>query len=593
LLLLKYLTVEIIRMMHKRILSSLLAVTLLIASIVLAFVGPLHRTSAQAAAPTLTDMYTQGGGWDPWGTAFDSTGRVWIATPSCDPSPQCGSTTPGQINVYNPQFNAWPVSYKFPAGFGQELFLAFDKSGRVWFPMPMSNSLGMFDPSTNTFNQWAVPTPGAGPWGVAIDSNGVVWFTEHYANKIGSFNPTTHTFTEIATSQANSQPYGITVDSANNVWFTENNSSVALIGEYTAQHSLHEYKIRTGSTNGLTPHLITTDHKGNVWWSEGWPGAIGKLVIAAAVPGTTAGVTEYLYKPTCASCGTHTSGIAVDKSGAVWFTDSLQSILGTFNAASATFSLYNTPTSNSHPHDGLNIDASNNLWFTEEFANKLGHAALGTGGSTPTPTATVKATATAKPTTTPIPGTILGQDTFHRANQSLWGKASDGHTWGGDANTATVFSISGNQGLVSNGNTSYSAVLGSVGANTDVVFTGSISSFSGNNFGAVLRWTDSNNWYKAYIDGATLIIQKKVNGATTILAQHTFAAKAATAYMIDFRISGPTLGANVWVAGTTEPSGWMALTSDSSFASGYAGVRMQVLGGSTLSISAFKATATS
>ena len=269
--------------------------------------------------------------------------------------------------------------------------------------------------------------------------------------------------------------------------------------------------------------MITTDHNGNVWWSEGWPGAIGKLVIAAAAPGTTAGVTEYLYKPTCASCGTHTSGIAIDKSGTVWFTDSLQSILGTFNPASAAFSLYNTPTSNSHPHDGLNIDASNNLWFTEEFANKLGHTTLsGTGGSTPTPTATVKATATVKPTATPIPGTILGQDTFHRANQSLWGKASDGHTWAGDANTTNVFSISGNQGLVANGSTSYSAVLGSVGVNTDVVFTGSISSFSGNNFGAVLRWTDSNNWYKAYIDGANLIIQKKVNGTTTILGQRAF-----------------------------------------------------------------------
>jgi hypothetical protein len=581
-------------MMHKKILSGLLAITLLIASIVLVFVGPLHSISAQAAAPTLTDMYTQGGGWDPWGTAFDSAGRVWVAMPSCDPSPQCGSTAPGQIDVYNPQFGAWPVAYKFPSGFGQELFLAFDKSGRAWFPMPMSNSLGMFDPSTNTFSQWAVPTAGAGPWGVAIDANGLVWFTEHYANKIGSFNPTTHTFKEIATAQTDSQPYGITVDSSNNVWFTENNSAVAQIGEYTAQGVLHEYKIRTGSTNGLTPHLITTDHNGNVWWSEGWPGAIGKLVIAAAVPGTTAGVTEYPYKPTCANCGTHTSGIAVDKSGAVWFTDSLQSILGTFNPASATFSLYNTPTSNSHPHDGLNIDASNNLWFTEEFANKLGHAALpASGGSTPTPTATVKATATTTATATPLPGATLGQDTFLRTNQSLWGKASDGHTWGGDANTASVFSIAGNQGVVANGTMSYSAVLGSTSANAEVVFTGSISTFASNNFGAVLRWTDGNNWYKAYIDGASIVIQKKVSGATTILTQQPFAAKAATAYTIHFQVVGTTLSANVWPAGTTEPSGWMATATDSALASGYAGLRMQVLGGSTLSISAFKATALS
>jgi streptogramin lyase len=574
-------------MLHQKNMFRLLALTFLLASAILAqIVGPLQSTFAQSASLTITDMYTQGGGWDPWGTAFDSTGRVWIATPSCDPSPQCGSTAPGQINVYNPQYNAWPVSYKFPANFGQPLFLAFDKQGRAWFPMPMSNSLGMFNPATNTFSQWAVPTASSGPWDVAIDAQGRVWFTEHYVNKIGYFDPTTSKFTEISTPQANSQPYGIT--------------AVALIGEYTAQGSLHEYKIRTGSTSGLTPHLITTDASGNVWWSEGWPGAIGKLVIAASAPGTTKGVTEYFYHPPCASCGMHTSGIAIDKNGQVWFTDSLQSILGSFNKSTAAFALYNTPTSNSHPHDGLNIDAQNNLWFTEEFANKLGHVALsttGTGTATPTATATSTSTpsptATATATTTPVAGATLGQDTFQRANQSLWGKASGGQTWGGDANTATVFSISGNQGQIANSSGSYSAVLGTAAANADVVFTGSINSFSNNNFGAVLRWTDGNDWYKAYVDGASLVLQKKVNGTTTVLSTAAFAATAATAYTIHFRVVGTTLSANVWKAGTTEPTGWMVAATDSSFASGYAGIRAQVLSASTLSVTSFKATALS
>ncbi|TME05669.1 MAG: hypothetical protein E6I80_16330 [Chloroflexi bacterium] len=49
-------------------------------------------------------------------------------------------------------------------------------------------------------------------------------------------------------------------------------------------------------------------------------------------------------------------------------------------------------------HDGLNVDSQNRVWFDEEFANKLA-------------------------------------DTFQRANQSLWGTASDGQTWGGDANS--------------------------------------------------------------------------------------------------------------------------------------------------------------
>jgi hypothetical protein len=182
-------------------------------------------------------------------------------------------------------------------------------------------------------------------------------------------------------------------------------------------------------------------------------------------------------------------------------------------------------------------------------------------------------------------------DTFHRTNQNFWGKTSDGHSWSGDANNSPVFSIVGNQGLVANGNGSYSAVLGLKAANTAVVFTGSISSFANNNFGAVLRWTDNNDWYKAYLDGSSLVLQQKVNGATTVLFHIPFAATAATAYTIHFRVVGTTLSANVWRAGTSEPAGWMVAATDSSLSSGYAGMRMQVLSGSTLSISSFKAMA--
>ena len=51
------------------------------------------------------------------------------------------------------------------------------------------------------------------------------------------------------------------------------------------------------------------------------------------------------------------------------------------------------------------------------------------------------------------------------------------------------------------------------------------------NFGDVLRWTDNNDWYKAYIDGQNLVIQKKVAGTASILATLPFAAVAGTSVM--------------------------------------------------------------
>jgi streptogramin lyase len=546
-------------------------------------IGTHAQTSLSPGISTVTDYYVPAGN-DPWGTAFDSSGRVWVALPGCDLAPSCPSSTPpGKLALFDPNALNWATVVSLPAGYGQPVFVAVDHNGKVWFTMPVTNTIGMYDPVSTTLTQWAVPTPAAGPWDIAIDSSGKVWFTEHYVNQIGSFDPNSQTFHEIATPASNSDPYGITVDTSNNIWFTENTDSVALIGEYSNQGNLNEYKIRNTSTagTGLTPHLITIAPGGNIWWSEGWVSSIAVLNLAAAQPGTNNGVTEYQYTPSCSTCGSHTSGISADKQGLIWLDDSLQNNFGSFPIGGGSFSFYSSP--GNHPHDGLNVDSQDKIWFDEEFSNKLAEAIQGSLSVTPTPTNTPTAT------TTPLSGTTLATDTFQRANQSHWSTASDGQTWGGDANSQTAFSVFGNTGLVSNtGGASYSAVLGPTASNAEVFATGSLSSFSNSNFGDVLRWTDNNNWYKAYIEGAHLIMQKKVAGTTTILANVTFAATAGSSYTIHFRVVGSTLTANVWASSGSEPSGWMATASDSTLASGSCGMRFLTQGG-TATVTSFQA----
>jgi streptogramin lyase len=572
----------------RKILAICVTVAAAVASTLLA-VRPITGTHAQStllfSINSATDYSVPGS--DPWGTAFDSSGRVWVAMPGCDLAPSCPNTTPpGKLALFDPNAQNWATIVSLPAGYGQPIFVTVDHTGKVWFTMPVTNTIGLYDPVSTTVSQWAVPTPSAGPWGIAIDSKGTIWFTEHYVNKIGSFDPNSQTFHEVATPASNSQPYGITVDSSDNIWFTENTDTVALIGEYTNQGVLKEYKIRntpTGGT-GLTPHLITIDPSGNIWWSEGWVSAIGMLNLAAALPGTNNGVTEYQYTPSCSSCGSHTSGISAGKQGLIWLDDSLQNTFGSFPIGGGSFSFYNSPTAGGHPHDGLNVDSQNRVWFDEEFANKLAEAIP---SASPTPTPTPSPTNTL--TSTPTPAPILGKDTFQRANQSHWGTASDGQTWGGDANSQSAFSISGNTGRVSNtGSTTYSAVLGPQASNAEVYATGSISSFTNSNFGDVLRWTNGNNWYKAYINGASLIIQKKVSGVVTTLASVPFSATAGSSYTIHFRVVGSTLTANVWASSGSEPGGWMITASDSTFTSGYCGMRFLTQSG-TATVTSFQA----
>ena len=575
---------------RKKVLLSLVVLATLVASFA-AVVGKVgsgaavHAQQAQATSVTSTEYQVpQGDGNNAWGTASDSNGNVWVALPGCDFSPTCSSNTPGQIIRFNPSNNSWSSAYKLPSGYGQPIFLAFDPSGNLWFTMPSTNSLGELNPSNNNVQQFTVPTASSGPWGIAVNSHGVVWFTEHYTNKIGSYNPSTHAFHEIATSKSNTQPYGITVDKSDNVWFAENNPSFPGIGEETAGGTLREFPITPQGTS-ITPHLITIDTNGNPWWSEGWIGKIGELKIAQGNS-----ISQYSYNRS----GTHTSGIGVDGFGNVWFDDSIQSIYGSFpESTTGSFTLYNTPSSQAHPHDGLHVDGQNRIWFNEQFANKLVRVDQpGSGSSTPTPTPTSTKPTTPTPTaTTPTTtGQVVAKDNFQRPNQTYWGKASDGQTWTSDSSTLNSFTITSNTGTVSNaGSNTYSAILGPTETNAQVLVSGSLNTFTNTNFGAILRWTDGSNWYKAFIDGSTFGIQKKVAGNATILKSVSFAAKANTSYTIRFQVSGTTLNAKVWATGSAEPSGWTVTASDNTFASGHVGIRILTQGGKA-TFTSFQAT---
>ena len=571
----------------RKILLSFIVLGSLLVSLALAcnmFGYGTQHSFAQSFSVSVSDFSIKSG-QEPWGTTFDSNGNVWIAIPGCDPSPTCSaSTPPGRIEEYNPSASRWLATYALPAGYAQPLFIAFDAQGNLWFPMPMANSIGMLNPLTKTFQQIPVPTSGAGPWDIAIDHTGKIWFTEHYSNKIGELDPSTDTITEISTPATNSQPYGIVVDASNNIWFTENNSAVALIGEYTSGGILNEYKIRNTTSASLTPHLITIDPNGNIWWTEGWASMIGELDMTKALPGTTNGVTEYAYPKICTTCtSSHTSGISIDGYGQVWFDDSEQEAFGSFpDTGTGSFNMYMAPTPlNGHPHDGLNVNSQNRIWFTEEFANKVAEAIQTI--VTPSPTTI--------PTPSPTPMITLAQDTFQRPNQAQWGIASNGQTWGGDANTNQAFSIVSASGQVSNITGNFSAVLGTAATDAEVLFSGSVSSYTSTNLGAVLRWNDSKNFYRAFINKTSLVIQKRFHNATTTLGSVPFVAMAGTSYSLRFQSNGSTLYAKAWQMGTIEPTSWMVTASDTSLSSGFCGLQMQIATSTTATYTSFLATA--
>ena len=152
--------------------------------------------------------------------------------------------------------------------------------------------------------------------------------------------------------------------------------------------------------------------------------------------------------------------------------------------------------------------------------------------ATPAKTVPVSPTGTVRPVmpSTPTTGavTILAQDSFKRADQVFWGTATDGRQWIGDANSIEVFSIVGVAGQIDHAQGAFNAILGPATTNAEVDFSGTVNQFAVGavvNMGAVLRWTDNNNWYKALINGSNLQILRRVKGTTTSLGSVPFSAQ--------------------------------------------------------------------
>ncbi len=232
----------------------------------------------------------------------------------------------------------------------------------------------------------------------------------------------------------------------------------------------------------------------------------------------------------------------------------------------------------------LVIVGSTGIFFTV-FAHKT------TTGSTPAVTRTVPVTHT-NPIVVPM-NDIVAQDNFQRADQTLWGSASDHQQWHEEANSKSFFRIKNQTGqLVAPSTGSFNALLGPQRNNEDILFTASVNHFDQDvNVGAVVRWTDEDDWYKALIDGKNLVIEKRVNGTATQLSTIPFAAQDGVSYLIHFRSVDTTLYANVWRSDQQEPKTWMLTATDTSFSKtlGFGGMRFSVHPGTVITVTSFRA----
>ena len=90
---------------------------------------------------------------------------------------------------------------------------AVDVHGRAWFAEYRAGKIGMFDPKTKTFKEWAIPQYGtADPYAVAVDKNGEAWSGGMYTDYVFRLNPATGRVTKYLMPTVNVNVRRVDVD---------------------------------------------------------------------------------------------------------------------------------------------------------------------------------------------------------------------------------------------------------------------------------------------------------------------------------------------------------------------------------------------
>jgi copper transport protein len=256
-----------------------------------------------------------------------SDGSLWYIDP-------LGTENNGVVGFYNPSDNSSSRRYVIPEE-GILSGIAIDRNGSLWMPLVVTNGsdkVVRFDPATEQFSSYDIPTPDARPAGITSDRTGNIWFAEAGAGSIAKIDPATGNITEYkpkSPSQTLGEPAAVFADPDSfNIYIAEHSGHTitvydSLLGTFREYPSIDE--------TGL-PFGMAMDSYGNLWFAQHEIDKIGVLD-----PRTGEGTEANLP-----ITGSFVQWITSDNDGRIWFAAQRGSAVGSV-AISAS------PTASSSP----------------------------------------------------------------------------------------------------------------------------------------------------------------------------------------------------------------------------------------------------
>jgi copper transport protein len=242
-----------------------------------------------------------------------SDGSLWYIDP-------LGAENNGVVGLYNPSENSSSARYVIPEE-GIPSGIAIDGNGSLWMPIVVGNGsdkVVKFDPASEQFSSYNIPTPDARPAGITSDRLGNIWFAEAGAGSIAKIDPATGNITEYKPKnslQALDEPVGVFADpDSSDIYISEHNGHTitvynSLLGTFREYLSINEA--------GL-PFGMAMDSYGNLWFAQHEIDKIG-VIDPRTGEGTEANIPI---------TGSFVQWITSDNEGRIWFAAQRGSALG-------------------------------------------------------------------------------------------------------------------------------------------------------------------------------------------------------------------------------------------------------------------------
>lgn len=205
--------------------------------------------------------------WDTWELgmypheiARDSRGRVWFNGHFTKQPEQLGYVAPlsGEVKVQDVPVPPMPGGGStIPYG------LRSAPDGSIWMTELIGGRLVKFDPQTEAFTLYDLPTPFSGPRRLDIDDQGIVWVPEFANNRLARFDPTSETFTEYELPTPDALPYVARVDHRTGVVWVATAGADLIARFDPSSESFTEYRLPT--KGALVRHIDIDARTGDVW----------------------------------------------------------------------------------------------------------------------------------------------------------------------------------------------------------------------------------------------------------------------------------------------------------------------------------------